>query len=118
VITIRQLHATEHTSTIFAAQCIYGLLICAIPAVLHPQALSTLAWVMMSIAGMFAALGQIAMTRAFRDLPVAEGSLLQMLVPLGIAVGGAVFFNEHFALHELIGAALILGGTTFTAVRR
>jgi drug/metabolite transporter (DMT)-like permease len=57
------------------------------------------------------------MTRAFRDLPVAEGSLIQMLVPLGIATGGMVFFHERFALHEAIGAALILGATAFTAVR-
>ena len=118
VITIRQLHATEHTSTIFAAQCIYGIFICAIPALLHSQTVSTLAWSMMVLAGLFAAVGQITMTRAFRDLPVAEGSLLQMLVPLGIAIGGVVFFAEHFASHELVGAALILGGTAVTAVRR
>ena len=118
VITIRQLHATEHTSTIFAAQCIYGLILCTIPAVLHPQDVSTMSWLLMIIAGICAALGQITMTRAFRDLPVAEGSLLQMLVPLGIAAGGVIFFAEHFAPHELIGAALILGGTAFTALRR
>lgn len=118
VITIRQLHATEHTATIFAAQCVYGLLICAAPAALHPQSISPLAWAVMLLAGVFAAAGQIAMTRAFRDLPVAEGSLLQMLVPLGIAVGGIVFFQEHFAPPELVGAALILGGTAVTAARR
>lgn len=118
VVTIRQLHATEHTSTIFAAQCVYGLILCAIPAALHAQTVSALGWAMMVLAGVFASIGQITMTRAFRDLPVAEGSLLQMLVPLGIAVGGVVFFREHFATHELVGAALILGGTTFTAIRR
>jgi drug/metabolite transporter (DMT)-like permease len=118
VVTIRQLHATEHTSTIFAAQCVYGLILCSIPAGLHLQTVSALSWAMMILAGIFAALGQITMTRAFRDLPVAEGSLLQMLVPLGIALGGTIFFREHFAAHELVGAALILGGTTFTALRR
>lgn len=118
VITIRQLHATEHTATIFAAQCAYGLLVCGVPAALHPEPVSLVAWAVMLTAGIFAGIGQLAMTRAFRDLPVAEGSLLQMLVPLGTAVGGAVFFHEHFAVHELIGAALILGGTTFTALRR
>ena len=85
VITIRQLHATEHTATIFAAQCVYGLLLCAIPAVLMAQRVSLAAWTMMTLAGFFASVGQITMTRAFRELPVAEGSLLQMLVPLGIA---------------------------------
>jgi drug/metabolite transporter (DMT)-like permease len=118
VVTIRQLHATEHTATIFAAQCIYGLIICGIPAALYPQHLTALSWTIMLIAGLFAGLGQITMTRAFRELPVAEGSLLQMLVPVGVAVGGAVFFAEHFALHELVGAVLILGGTAFTAIRR
>ena len=118
VVTIRQLHATEHTSTIFAAQCVYGLLLCLIPAALQFRVVSALAWTMMTLAGVFASVGQIAMTRAFRDLPVAEGSLLQMLVPLGIAVGGVIFFAERFALHEIIGAVLILGGSAFTAVRR
>lgn len=118
VITIRQLHATEHTSTIFAAQCVYGLLLCGAPALLHLQSVSLPAAAMMSGAGVCAALGQIAMTHGFRDLPVAEGSLLQMLVPLGIAVGGAVIFGETFSAQELTGAALILGGTLFTALRR
>ena len=58
------------------------------------------------------------MTRAYRDLTVARGSLLQMLVPLGIAGGGALFFDERFQTHELVGAALILGGTLVTMTRR
>lgn len=117
VVTIRQLHATEHTSTIYSAQCAYGLLICAMPAILTYQPLPGRAWALMLVASLAAGVGQLAMTRAFRDLPVAEGSLLQMLVPLGIALGGMAFFHEHFALHEALGAALILGGTAFTAVR-
>jgi drug/metabolite transporter (DMT)-like permease len=117
VVTIRQLHATEHTSTIFSAQCVYGLLICGIPALLHPETLTPSAWALMLFAGACAAVGQLTMTRAFRDLPVTEGSLLQMLVPLGIAVGGAIFFAERFTTSELIGAALIFAGTAATAIR-
>ncbi len=117
VVTIRQLHATEHTSTIFSAQCAYGLLICALPAILTYQPLPGRAWAIMLVASVAAGAGQLTMTRAFRDMPVAEGSLLQMLVPLGIAFGGMIFFNERFEVHEAIGAALILGGTAFTAVR-
>lgn len=118
VITIRQLHATEHTSTIFAAQCAYGLLLCGVPAILHWQPVPATAWVVMLLASVCAGAGQIAMTLSFRDLPVAEGSLLQMLVPVGIGVGGVVFFREHFTPAELSGAALILAGTAMTALRR
>jgi drug/metabolite transporter (DMT)-like permease len=117
VVTIRQLHATEHTSTIFAAQCAYVLLICGGPAALDYHAMSATAWGVMFLVGVTAGVGQLAMTRSFRDLPVAEGSLIQMLVPLGIALGGMMFFHEHFTAQEMIGAALILGGTAFTAVR-
>lgn len=116
VVTIRQLHGSEHTSTIFAAQCAYGLLLCLVPACVTFEPIPPLAWLVILLASVTAAAGQLTMTRAFRDLPVGEGSLLQMLVPLGIAVGGAVFFHEHFAVHEMIGAALILGGTAFTAL--
>jgi drug/metabolite transporter (DMT)-like permease len=119
VITIRLLHAEgEHTSTIFAAQCVYGMIICAIPALFHLESISVVGWTLMLIAGVCAAVGQLAMTRAFRDLPVAKGALLQILVPVGIAIGGVVFFHEHFALRDLIGAALILGGTAFTLARK
>ena len=70
VITIRQLQATEHTATIFAAQCAFELLVCGVPAALHPEPESLVAWTVMIGAGVFAAVGQIAMTHAFRALPV------------------------------------------------
>jgi len=118
VVTIRQLHATEHTSTIFAAQCVYGLALCAGPAIATAAAVPPAAWGVMALASLAAGAGQLTMTRAFRDLPVAEGSLLQMLVPLGVTLGGIAFFGERFSAHETIGAVLILAGTVFTALRR
>ena len=81
-------------------------------------ALEYAAFVRRSRTSFFAASGQLAMTRAFRDLSVAEGSLMQILVPLGIATGGVLFFSERFTLHELVGGALILGGTAVTALRQ
>ncbi len=119
VVTIRQLHAEgEHTSTIFAAQCAYGLLLCLGPAVAAWASHPPLAWVLMLVAALSAGLGQITMTRAFRDLPVGEGSLMQILVPLGIALGGVVFFGERFAAYEMVGAAMILVGTVLPAAKR
>jgi len=118
VVTIRQLHATEHTATIFAAQCVYGLILCLGPVLRHPSSASATAWALMLAAGVCVAAGQLFMTRAFRDLAVAEGTLLQMLVPLGVALGGYVLFQEHFSLREAAGGFLILAGTAVTAWRR
>jgi len=117
-IAIRQLHATEHTATIFGAQCVFGLLLCGPPAALHLQPLAPPAWGLVLLSGLCVAGAQLAQTRAYRDLRVAEGSLLQMLSPLGTAAGGAVFFGERLSLRELAGAALILAGTVSVALRR
>ena len=115
VITIRQLHAREHSSTIFAAQCVFGLLLCGGPAIATFSALPAASWLILALAGTCAGAGQLLMTRAFRDLSVAEGSLLQLLVPLGIAAGGVAFFGEHFTAWELVGGALILAGSLASA---
>lgn len=118
VVLIRRLHDTEHTSTIFAAQCLYGLVICAVPAGAGFHMPSASAWGLIAISSLCSAAAQLSMTRAFRDLPVGEGSLLQMLVPLGVAVGGVLLFGEHFSPVELVGAALILVGTAVPTLRR
>lgn len=119
VITIRQLHAAGvHTATIFSAQCAYGLLVCLGPAVVWFAPPSPLAWVVMTLAAVCAGGGQIFMTRGFADLAVGRGSLLQMLVPLGVAAGGVVFFHEHFRPGEIVGGLLIVAGTALPAWRR
>ena len=118
VVTIRRLHRTEHTATIFGAQCLYGLIFCLVPTVARFQAPASAAWALLVASALCAGVGQLMMTRAFRELSVARGSLLQMLVPLGIAAGGAGLFGERFQPHELLGAALILGGTLLTMLRR
>ncbi|MFO1451503.1 MAG: DMT family transporter [Opitutaceae bacterium] len=118
VITIRQLHAAgEHTATIFSAQCAYGLVACLVPAILTFAQPSWTAWMLMILAAICAGIGQIAMTRAFAVLAVGRGSLLQMLVPLGVACGGVVFFREHFHPAEVVGGLLIVVGTAMPAWR-
>jgi drug/metabolite transporter (DMT)-like permease len=118
VVTIRQLHATEHSSTIFSAQCAYGLVVCLVPAWFHFQMPGPGPIALILAASVCAGVGQLTMTRSFRDLSVAEGSLLQMLVPLGVALGDVVFFADRFTPAETAGAALILAGCALPALRR
>lgn len=118
LILIRQLHATEHTSTIFASQCLYGLIICAIPTYLHFNPISITTLVLLMAASVCGVCGQLCMTRAFRDLRVAEGALFQMLIPPGLALGGVFFFAETFQPLEIAGAALILLGMSLPFLRR
>jgi drug/metabolite transporter (DMT)-like permease len=58
------------------------------------------------------------MTSAYRHLAVAEGALIQTLVPLGIAAGGLVFFAERLGGWELAGGLLIVAGSTWPMLAR
>ena len=108
VITIRQLSGSQHFSTIFAAQCFFGLMISAVPAGRSLAQPTPLAWAVMLGGGVLAAAGQLSMTRAYRDLSVAKGSAVQMLLPVLVAIGGALIFHERFTFIEMMGGALAL----------
>jgi drug/metabolite transporter (DMT)-like permease len=113
VVAIRQLHREGvDTANIFASQCVHGLLLCAPFLVLNHSVLPGLsASAGLVAAGFFAGAGQLAMTAAYRHLPVAEGALIQTLVPLGIAAGGVLFFGEHLSGADFGGGLLIVVGS-------
>ena len=110
IVLIRQLHHTEHTSTIYASQCFYSIIFsagAAAPAATLPVAGLTI----LVVAAAFVAVAQLAMTHAYRELAVARGSAIQMLLPIFTAIGGFLFFDETFTTIELTGAALTLLAT-------
>lgn len=109
VVLIRKLHQSETTSSIFVAQCVWGFVFAIGPAAHTWVMPASGAVALLILAAATAASGQLAVTSGFRMLPVAEGSLFQMLLPVGIAIGGVLFFNEHFTVSELAGSALIFG---------
>ena len=116
VVVNRQLTRTETSATIFASQCLYGLLL-ALPFALHQAIhLTTSDLVMLSVAGLCAAFGQLAMTEGFRFLTVAVGGAYQITLPLVISVGGILLFGEHFTPVQMLGAMLILAGSFQTVV--
>ncbi len=112
VVAIRQLHQEGvPTATIFASQCIYGLLLCTPFLVAQGTLPSPLGALGLVAAGVLAGAGQLAMTSAFRNLTVAEGTLIQTLVPLGIATGGIVLFDENPGWSGAAGGLLIVAGS-------
>ena len=112
VVAIRQLHQEGvPTATIFASQCVYGLLLCAPFLIAQGIFPSPAAGLGLVAAGILAGAGQLAMTSAFRDLTIAEGTLIQTIVPLGIAAGGIVLFSETLGWSGALGGLLIVAGS-------
>lgn len=118
VVIIRKLHERERTPTIFAAQCAWGLVVSAAPTALETHVPGGIALALLVVSGLLAGCGQLAMTASYKSLPVAEGSLYQALLPLGIAVGGVFFFGESYAARELTGGLLIVASCVLAARTR
>lgn len=116
VVVIRQLTKTETSATIFASQCLYGLLLALPFAAKHIVHLTAMDYVLMTVAGLCAGVGQLAMTEGFRFLTVAAGGAFQITLPLLISMGGIFFFEEHFSLMQAMGGLLILVGSFQTVV--
>ncbi len=117
-VLIRSLHNGEHTSTIFGSQCLYGMLICGIPAMLSGSVIPTGLWPALIGTSLLATSSQLFMTRAYRELPVGKGVIFQTLVPVGVTIGGIILFNEEFYSSDIIGAILIIAATTWAAKQK
>jgi len=117
VVVIRQLTRTETSATIFASQCVYGLMLAAPLAVWHFGSLVPHDYVLLAIAALAAGFGQLAMTEGFRFLSVTAGSAFQRTLPLIVALGGVVFFAEHFTALQIVGGVLILAGSYQVVVK-
>jgi drug/metabolite transporter (DMT)-like permease len=116
IVVIRQLTRTETSATIFASQCLYGLLLALPFAIRHVGQLSATDYLLVIAAALCAGMGQLSMTEGFRFLTVAAGGAFQMAVPLLISLGGVFFFEEHFTLAQAAGGFLIVAGSFQTVV--
>ncbi|GHC10767.1 DMT family transporter [Cerasicoccus arenae] len=111
VMLIRLLVRTESTTTIYAAQAIYGMLV-AVPFIGLADLMPSLSNVLIMLgAGILVAGGQMVMTIAYQRLPVAQGASIQLILPVMNAIGGVVFFSESYGGFELAGSVLILFGS-------
>lgn len=116
VVVIRQLTRTETSATIFASQCVYGLLLGIPIAFAH---FTPLGWVDVALlcgAAVCASFGQLAMTEGFRFLSVAAGGAFQNLVPVIITLCSISLFAEPFSTPQAIGAVLVLWGSFQTVI--
>lgn len=118
VVVIRQLRHSEHPSTIYASQCIFSLLVAMAPSSSKALHLGWIPVLVLTAAAIVVSFGQLFMTQAYREIPVSQGSAIQMLMPIVTAAGGYVIFGERFTPVELAGAALTLVATWQIVQRR
>ena len=111
VVLIRSLHRNEHSSTIFASQAVYCILLALPMSASTAGSISTPALIGLAAAGLAAAAGQLTMTFAYRHLDVSKGASMQMILPIATAIGAWLLFNEQLEMIEIAGASLTLLAT-------
>lgn len=116
VVVIRQLVRTETSATIFASQCVYGLLLAVPVAWVNFTPLDAGDVLLLLAAALCATFGQLAMTEGFRFLPVAAGGAFQNTLPVIITVCSISLFAEPFTTTQSLGALLVLWGSFQTVV--
>lgn len=111
VVLIRTLHRSEHSSTIFASQAFFCLILAAPVSLQTTSSIPTTGLLGLTLAGIIVAAGQLSMTFAYRHLDVSKGASMQMLLPVATAGGAWLLFSETLTSIELTGAALTLIST-------
>jgi len=116
VAAIRKLRETHSSYVILLSQCVFGLLIVAVPANATGYQFSMVSWVLLLGIGVFATVGQLLMTYAFKLVRAAEGSLIGMLTPVLNVAWGALFFKEAMPPRAWAGAAVVLASCAYVSV--
>lgn len=118
VVIIRKLRETEHVGTIYGSLCVFCILLALPASGTEALSLPGFGHGMLVAAALVVGVSQLAMTQAYRSLPVSRGSSIQMLLPLVTAAGAWFLFGERFTPPELAGAALTLLATWRVAAAR
>lgn len=113
---VRKLAPTEHPAVIvlyFPMVCVPATLILGGSSFVWPE---PTIWLALIGVGVFAQLGQLALTYAMRSDTASRATSLSYLQIVFAAVLGMLFFNETPNLETVLGAALILLGAAANTV--
>ena len=109
IVTIRKLHETDNSYSIYFSQCSIGFLIAVVPASGRWGGIDFAAVVILILIGVTATVGQLMMTQSYKHLPVRKGAILAMLEPVFSYFSGVVIFGELFTAKSALGTVLIIG---------
>ncbi len=109
IVTIRKLHETDNSYSIYFSQCAIGFCIAVVPASGGSNGIDFTAGEILVLIGVTATVGQLMMTQSYKHLPVRTGAILGMLEPAFCYLAGVAIFGELFTAKSVIGTVLIIG---------
>ncbi|MEN6643863.1 MAG: DMT family transporter [Armatimonadia bacterium] len=116
VICVTRCRETDSSTNIFWSQSLFGIGLAAWPMTQQWVMPTTGQWAALVGIGLLAAVGQLAMTYAYKHTGATQGSLLSLVTPVLSALMGVLYFHEAYNAGFVIGSALILGACGYMAV--
>jgi len=111
---LTQSHQSTTIITILSLVCTVCL---AIPAMMQWVDVKLVQWVMLFLTAVFATLGHLAMTAAFRCAPIAALQPFSFLQLIWATALGAVLFKDTIDLYVLVGGAILVFSVSYVAHR-
>ncbi len=115
VATIREVRKTDGSWEIFAALCLAGALVTAVPTAVSWVRPSLLQWVAIVAVGLLSVVAQILMTYSLRFVRAAVAGIIAQFTPVAALAMGWIFLGESITGLPLLGAAVTLAGVSWGA---
>jgi drug/metabolite transporter (DMT)-like permease len=115
VATIREVRKTDGSWEIFAAFCVGGGLMTALPTAARWITPTAVEWGILLAIGLLSVSGQLLLTYSLRFVSAAGAGIIIQLTPVTALALGWVLFEEKMAGLAIVGAALTLVGVSWGA---
>jgi drug/metabolite transporter (DMT)-like permease len=115
VATIREVRKTDGSWEVFAAFCVGGGLMTALPTAAGWVRPTSLEWGALLVIGLISVVAQLLLTYALRFVTAAGAGIIIQLTPVAALTLGWVLFEERMAGVAVLGAAITLAGVSWGA---
>ncbi len=115
VATIREVRKTDGSWEIFAAFCVGGAAMTAIPTATGWVGPTAFEWGALLVIGALSVVAQLLLTYALRFVTAAGAGIIIQLTPVAALALGWILFEERMAGWAVVGASLTLVGVSWGA---
>jgi drug/metabolite transporter (DMT)-like permease len=115
VATIREVRKTDGSWEVFAAFCVGGGVMTALPTAARWVSPSSLEWGELLVIGLISVVAQLLLTYALRFVSAAGTGIIIQLTPVAALALGWLLFDEKMAGVAILGAAVTLAGVSWGA---
>jgi drug/metabolite transporter (DMT)-like permease len=116
IVAIRKMRATDGSTVVLFALCVFGMLLTAPATIATPPRTGLGGWALIVGIGALATAGQLLLTWAYKHVRVGEAGPFAMLCPILSAVGGVLIFHEEMSARAIVGGVIVIAACAYASL--